>query len=176
MLGRLQSIWGTRRAVEIGCGFGQYTDRIAQAGYTVTGIDIAATAIDKARRRFPDHAFEVGRIDQFDMLKRLDPEVIVMAEVSWYVLDHLQPFIAFIRTELPNTFLLHMLSTYQPGEQKYGREYFTNLEEIKKFFGMHYLECGEVHLYNGQRRNWFLGTWNPEHLDVWARDIEHGRK
>jgi len=50
--------------------------------------------------------------------------------------------------------------TYREGEQKYGREYFTNLEEIMRFW-----DCVEIQdwgffskkEYNGGKRTFFHG-------------------
>lgn len=168
LLRKLLHLTGRRRALEIGCGFGHYVHRIAEAGYEATGIDIAPTAVAKARDRYPACSFHAGSIDQHEFVKSLEPDVIVMAEVTWYVLERLRPFVEFLRREMPRTRLLHLLSFYAPGEQKYGCGYFTNLDEAVRFFGMNCLEAGEVRLLTGQRRTWFLGEWDDGLRDAWA--------
>jgi 2-polyprenyl-3-methyl-5-hydroxy-6-metoxy-1,4-benzoquinol methylase len=40
-----------REAVEVGCGEGELSMRLAHAGFTVSGYDIAPEAIDEARQR-----------------------------------------------------------------------------------------------------------------------------
>lgn len=91
-----------------------------------------------------------------------------MPEITWYVLDKLNEFKLFLKNELPDTYLLHMLMTYDPGVQVYGREYFTNLDEILQYFDMCYLESGLVRLPVGGARTWFLGTWSNHVYDEWA--------
>ena len=90
-----------------------------------------------------------------------------MTEITWYVLDRLPGFVDFLRRELPDAFLLHMLVTYPPGVQKYGADAFTDLDGILDYFAMTILESGEVRLANDHRRTWFLGTWRPERLEAW---------
>lgn len=48
------------RVVEVGCGSGGLTERLAAAGWQVLGIDIAPAMIRLARRRAPSAAFRVG--------------------------------------------------------------------------------------------------------------------
>ena len=68
-----------------------------------------------------------------------------MAEITWYVLDELDHFISFPKTEMPHVLLIHLLTTYEKGEQKYGTEKFTSLEEILNYFDIDLVECGEVY-------------------------------
>ena len=175
---RLKNQSGIKNVVELGCGFGNYTARIHQLGLNVTGLDISQTAIEKSKKRHShlnDGAagklqFEVAEFGDFEKLKSLKPDVIVMPEITWYILDQLDAFKSFLKKELPDTYLLHMLMTYDPGVQVYGREFFTNLTEMQKYFGMYYLESGLVNLSAGGARTWFLGTWNKEVCNEWNKD------
>jgi len=166
LLNRLAERAGVRRVIEIGCGFGHYTARIAASGFDVLGIDVSPTAIETARSRHADVKFAVAGIDDRRLLLDYRPDIVVMAEVTWYVLDMLSTFVSFLRDDLPQAYVLHLLTTYPPGVQRYGTEFFTDLAGIKAFFGMRYLESGEVH-GRGSSRTWFLGTWRPEAEDQW---------
>jgi len=42
-----------KRAIVVGCGLGDDVDFLARAGFSVTGFDIAQTAIAMSRKRFP---------------------------------------------------------------------------------------------------------------------------
>jgi SAM-dependent methyltransferase len=167
LLARLRARGAVAKVVELGCGLGHYSARIAGLGLAVTGVDVSATAIEKARQRHPGPEFVVGGIDDYDLLRQRRPDVIVMAEITWYVLKQLRGFLEFLRTELPETHMLHLLSTYPPGVQKYGADYFTDLPGIKRYFGMKYLESGEVHQAQ-VTRTWFLGTWSGDCETAWS--------
>jgi SAM-dependent methyltransferase len=156
LLARLKAEDGVTRVVDLGCGLGAFTSRIADLGLQVTGLDVSPTAIAKAKERHAGIAFAVGSIDDHALIKRLAPDVIVMAEITWYVLDHLRSFIEFLGNDLPNTHLLHLLTTYPSGSQRYGLDFFTTLDEIRAFFGFEYQEYGSAYR-DGDARTWFLG-------------------
>jgi SAM-dependent methyltransferase len=42
------------RALDIGCGLGDGAEDLARRGFEVVAFDVSATAIDEARRRFPE--------------------------------------------------------------------------------------------------------------------------
>jgi len=151
-----------QNVVDLGCGFGQLTNRIQKVCPSVTGLDLSPTAIKKASTVYPNCNFLVSEFPDLDLLRKLAPDCIVMAEITWYVLDQLDGFIEFLRDEMPNTYLIHMLMTYADGEQKYGAEKFTNLATIKDYFGMNYTESGEVQHkeHNGGKRTYFIGKFS----------------
>jgi hypothetical protein len=76
-------------------------------------------------------------------------------------LDKLDKFIDFFKFNLPNTYLIHLLTTYPDGVQQYGKDKFTNLHQIMSYFRMEYLEWGEISYpeMNGCKRTYFLGKW-----------------
>lgn len=156
LLARLKARQGCRRVLELGCGFGDFAARASALGYEATGMDISETAVQKAQARHPKTDFVVGALADQDLIRQLRPDVIVMAEITWYVLEQLPDFIAFLKRDMPDVYLIHLLMTYAPGIQKYGADFFTNLEEIKSYFGFDYVESGLVH-YDGGARTWFLG-------------------
>ena len=82
-----------------------------------------------------------------------------MAEITWYVLNKLDAFLTFYKNNMPNTFLIHVLTTYPPGVQKYGADKFSNSKQIMNCFNMNFLEWGEVVLPEGLTRTYFLGKW-----------------
>lgn len=133
-----------QRVIELGCGFGHLTDRINRVCDEVYGVDISPTAIEKAEILYPKCEFKVSVFPDFELLREIKPDCIVMAEITWYILNELDGFIDFLKSHMPETVLNHLLTTYGQGEQKFGAEKFTNLTEIKNYFGMNYLESGEI--------------------------------
>lgn len=150
---------GARRVMELGCGYGHYTAKIRALGVEVLGVDVSPTAIARARAMHPASQFLTGDILDFDLYRSFKPDLIVMAEITWYVLDKLDAFLSFFREELPEVHLIHLLNTYPAGEQQYGKEKFTNLAEIMAYFRLDYSEWGEVTYpeHGGCKRTYFLG-------------------
>lgn len=150
-----------KKVIELGCGLGHYTKKIENLGVETMGIDVSRTAIEKAKSYYPACSFVVGDILDFSIYRDFRPDVIVMAEITWYVLDKLDRFIEFLKTEMPNAYLIHLLTTYPDGVQQYGRDKFTNLQQIMTYFGAQYMEWGEISYpeMEGCKRTYFLGRW-----------------
>ena len=149
------------RVIELGSGLGYFSKCIQDLGVDVLGIDISQTAVHKASLEFPDCRFEVADILDFEVYKKFKPDVIVMSEITWYVLDKLDTFIDFFKHEMQSTYLIHLLNTYSKGEQTYGKEKFTNLQEIMDYFNANYLEWGEFGYSDmpNCKRTYFVGYW-----------------
>jgi len=150
-----------RKVIELGCGLGHYTHKIDAVGVDVLGVDVSETAINRAKTLYPGCNFIVADILDFDIYREYRPDIIVMAEITWYILDKLDHFIDFLKTEMPNTYLLHLLTTYPKGVQKYGKDKFTNLQEIMLYFRAEYMEWGEISYpeMDGCKRTYFLGRY-----------------
>src|SRR5450631_1681417 len=80
LLCRLKAHHGIRSVLELGCGFGHFSARVAANDLKAVGIDISETAISIARTRHLNAEFHVGTIEDHDLIREIKPEVIVMAE------------------------------------------------------------------------------------------------
>ncbi len=151
---------GCTRVLEIGCGLGFFANKIAEETHAdVMGVDVSEAAIRKAQKRFPACCFKVADLLQFESYVPFKPDIVVMAEVTWYVLNKLHRFIELYRKHFKGIYLLHILTTYPKGEQTLGCEFFSNHDEIKQFFSMAYLEWGEIHKHSGYTRTYFVGKY-----------------
>jgi len=86
-----------------------------------------------------------------------------MSELTWYILPKLSDLLLFFKQNFPGMYLIHLLTTYAPGKQKYGTEYFTDLQGIKECFSKHGLivmEFGEC-CYSEMtaKRTYIIGQW-----------------
>ncbi|QFS47091.1 class I SAM-dependent methyltransferase [Nostoc sphaeroides] len=68
--------------LDLGCGTGQLTEKIAQAGADVWGIDSAPAMIEKARENYPHIRFDVANAANFQVDKPLDA-VFSNAVLHW---------------------------------------------------------------------------------------------
>lgn len=130
------------KTIEIGCGFGKLTKELEKKGFSSSGTDISPTAILKARRN-SKCKFYVSDILNDQLYLKINPDVFIMAEVSWYVLPKLKKFLNFLKQNFKNKYLIHTLAIYPKSRQKYGTEYFRDLNEILKYFNLNYIEYGQ---------------------------------
>lgn len=146
--------------VELGCGFGHFTNDISRLGVSVTGVDVSPTASQKAKKMYPHCNFIAADILEVDKYLAPDVDVIIMSEITWYVLDKLNYFLEILKKKrVRPLYLLHLLATYPKGEQRYGVEKFTCLQEILQYFSLDYEEYGEIYYkdLNWCARTYFLG-------------------
>ncbi|MGJ5629660.1 class I SAM-dependent methyltransferase [Nostoc sp. CALU 1950] len=68
--------------LDLGCGTGQLTEKIAQAGAEVMGVDRASEMIEKARQNYPHIRFDVADARSFQVDKPLDA-VFSNAVLHW---------------------------------------------------------------------------------------------
>jgi trans-aconitate methyltransferase len=68
--------------LDLGCGTGQLTEKIAQAGAEVMGIDQAPAMIEKAKENYPHIRFDVADATNFHIEKPLDA-VFSNAVLHW---------------------------------------------------------------------------------------------
>ena len=145
---RLRDDYQVSRVLEVGCGFGHLTDALREKGLSSIGTDISRTAVAKARQLHPASVFFEAAITDFSVVAKFDADVYLLSEVTWYILDGLDGFLANLkkqsRVRRKPVFLIHLLSIYAPGVQKYGSEKFTTLDEILAYFNLEYLESGLV--------------------------------
>lgn len=130
------------KTLEIGCGFGQLSKDLKKLKFDAYGTDISETAIKKAKKDGLAK-FYTSEFLNLKLYKKINPDIFILSEVSWYVLPELKKFLKFLKKNFKNKYLIHTLAIYYPGKQKYGKKYFTDLKGILKFFNLEYLEYGE---------------------------------
>lgn len=62
--------------------------------------------------------------------------MIILSEILWYILDDIKDIIYSFKKTFKGRYVLINQSFYFDKDQKYGREYFTNPEEVIKLFDM----------------------------------------
>jgi len=126
--------------LEVGCGLGYVSSKLQtelSGNVNVTGMDISSTAIEKAKIIFPSLEFIVGdiRSECLDIRKKYD--IVLMAEVLWYVLEKLPQVFANIDGLLKNSGFL-VFSNGFPREQKYGKEIIDGFDGLVRYVCSNY--------------------------------------
>jgi SAM-dependent methyltransferase len=115
--------YGIGSVVEFGCGLGYFSNLIAtETTAQVTGVDIAPTAIRKAREQFPAINFQVDSVDNIAHYRAHD--AVLFAEISWYLLPDLNRIFGELLRHFQGKYFMHNLVFYKGDQQKYGRDYF----------------------------------------------------
>lgn len=160
---RLVETGKVRRVLEVGCGLGLFTQQISETGAEAFGIDISPTAIEKAKAAHSTPVFQVGDLMSTDIYENIKPDMIVLSEITWYVLDQLQAFATYCQKTHPDSYLMHILTFYPPGQQSYGTEYFSDFDGLKAFLPIEIIEEAEFRGQNfgATTRSYFVGCWRP---------------
>ncbi|MEJ0099911.1 MAG: class I SAM-dependent methyltransferase [Pseudomonadota bacterium] len=61
---RLLRGYGAKRVLDLGCGNGSFSARLASHGFEVTGVDFSASGIERARSNFPSLRFAQHDLQQ----------------------------------------------------------------------------------------------------------------
>lgn len=78
------------RALDIGCGTGEFTAALAQAGAHPIGVDVAEAALERARSRHPELDFRLVPIDGPLPLEDGSFDLVWASEVIEHVADTAQ--------------------------------------------------------------------------------------
>ena len=121
--------------LEIGCGFPQISNQLLKNGFKVYGTDISETVIRKSKKKYPKlkNNLFVSNFLNFTLYEKLNPDIIILSDITWYILPELKKFIKWYKNLKKETYLIHSLAVYGKNKQKYGKEYFYDLKSIKSF-------------------------------------------
>lgn len=88
LLHRVADLAGPDPVMDVGCGPGDVTSALAQAGANVVGLDVSAAMVTQARARHRELTFEVG-----DLRSVVRPRAAAAwgAITAWHALVHLAP-------------------------------------------------------------------------------------
>lgn len=124
-----------RRVIDLGCGNGHFTNLVrSEAKAEVLGLDVSSTAVANARAAYPLCRFEAASAIEIVRFAEFKPTAICMCSLTWYILDSFRDLLGALRQHFQGTLVFHTLTFYGREKQKYGREYFTSLEELLPFF------------------------------------------
>ena len=137
--------------VEIGCGLGYTLDFISNNTQAkLLGCDISPTAIQKASASFPNLDFVVADVE--DLAQWSDYQCIFFSQLTWYILENNKLDRAFdlLKKYYSGKYFLQTLVFYR-GQQRYGTEYFTTLDQFVDFCPFSLKAKVEIDLYHTDR-------------------------
>tara|TARA_A100000164_G_C21793535_1_gene717020 strand:+ start:384 stop:1028 length:645 start_codon:yes stop_codon:yes gene_type:complete len=148
-----------KTTLEIGCGYPQISYMLFKKGYDTYGVDISKTVIKRSKKKYPELANNLFVSDflNFSLFKKINPNIIILSDISWYVLPELKKFIKWYKGLNKKIFLIHSLAVYNNDTQKYGKEYFYDLKTIKFFFKLNYISSCYVENIGEDKHAIFLG-------------------
>jgi SAM-dependent methyltransferase len=137
---RLSSIltlnsYGVKSVLEVGCGLGKFTNYIHEKlpNIKIVGMDISETAVKKAKVNYPDIEFITDDLASFSANAQMGGyDAILLSEIMWYILNDLDIIIQNLSLNYTGNIVIINQTFYREGQQ-YGREYFTNLDEMVNY-------------------------------------------
>lgn len=145
-----------RAALVVGCGLGDDAEALARLGFDVIAFDIAPTAIQRCRERFPDSPVDYRVLDLFDLphdwLGRFDfaLESRTLQALPW---DLCEPAIAAMcRLIAPGGTLLVLCHGRDPHEDRRGIPWPLSRDELAAFETYGLYERQFEDLREGRRR------------------------
>ncbi len=145
--------------LEIGCGFPQISYQLYLGKFKVYGTDISETVIKKSKKKYPKlkNNLFVSDFLNFSLYEKIKPDIIILSDITWYILPELKQFIKWFKNFKPKTYLIHSLAVYGgKNKQKYGKKYFYDLDSIKSYFKLNYLSSAYIENINGDKHTFFL--------------------
>ncbi len=87
------------KALEIGCGYSRILYELYKRKFAVYGTDISKTVIEKSKKKYPQfkNNLYVSNFLNFSLYQIINPNIIIMSDISWYILPELKKFIKWYK-------------------------------------------------------------------------------
>ena len=109
---------------EIGCGYGNLLKYINKfyPDIKLLGYDNSQTCIIKNENENENNniSFNVKMFNEFDYIDNKKTDIIILADITWYILNDLDEFIINLKKNFKGKYFIHILTTYPNQNQKYG--------------------------------------------------------
>ena len=85
--------------LEIGCGLPQNLYELYLKKFNVYGTDISKTVIEKSKKKYHKikNKLFVSDFLNFSLYEKFKPDIIILSDISWYVLPELKKFIKWYK-------------------------------------------------------------------------------
>lgn len=119
--------------VEFGCGLGHTSNFTHnETKVDILGVDISQSAVERASKEYPKLKFKVDDVLNIGSYSGFDG--FLFSEITWYLLEGklLDRVLETMKEVHSGKYFIHCLVFYK-GQQKYGLDYFSNLNEFIDF-------------------------------------------
>jgi SAM-dependent methyltransferase len=147
------------RAVDLGCGAGEFTAAMAEAGAVPVGVEVAEAALERARARHPDLEFRLVALDGPLPFEDGSFELVWASEVIEHVTDTARWLSEVRRVLAPGGRLL--VTTPSHGRLRVA---LGGIERFSEPLGDH------LHLYTKRSLHTLLDEFGFAQIDVRAVD------
>lgn len=123
------------KILDIGCGKGAFTSRVkkqCKKAY-ILAIDISFTAIEKAKKKYRRLNIDFRALDIQKKYRDIHGkfDLIIASDIMWYILPNFGKILNHLKKNLKkNGFLLIKQTFCKSGDQKYGKEYVSSVEDM----------------------------------------------
>lgn len=136
--------------LDVGCGLGAFTARLKgqMPNADIIGVDIAPTAIKKARKRYGNLGIEFKVLDiqkEYTGIRNTF-DLIVLSQLMWYVLLDFKKIVNHLGEHClsKNGYVLVNQAFYKPEEQKYGKEVVSTVEDMLNLINLDIVDMVEI--------------------------------
>jgi hypothetical protein len=171
---KIRSLNEVNITLELGCGFGHLTGALTTRNFEAIGVDISTQAISSAKLLYPTGNFEVSNYNNGNLYEFYSPNIIIMSQLTWYILESLGEFLTYLKKYAQSIdesiFIIHSLAIYEDQIQKLGREKFTTHGQILEYMDSRisdliFLESGEISTIQSDnlksKNSYFIAQINP---------------
>lgn len=102
---RISSFVPEGSVLDVGCGYGYFLRKAAEAGYACYGLDLAEKAVEVARRYFPSNRIFLGTLDTVAELRDRRFDIIFGSHLIEHIPDP-RAFVADLATRLTENGIL----------------------------------------------------------------------
>ncbi|EIC22315.1 class I SAM-dependent methyltransferase [Thiorhodovibrio frisius] len=141
ILAHFQRRFGLMTILEVGCGLGYFAERLHRkrggGGVQIVGMDISATAVDKAKSLFPEIEFQVVDLLGVNMLTNARTfDLVIAKEIFWYFLADVEQCCANMAS-LSHQYL-YFSQSFPESSSFFGSDRFPNAIALEKFLSQRF--------------------------------------
>jgi ectoine hydroxylase-related dioxygenase (phytanoyl-CoA dioxygenase family) len=148
-----------KKILDLGTGIGCLLNnlKINNPNINFIGSDVSKTSREKAINKYNFENYLILDLNNDNDLNQtidINADLILLIDTTWFILDNLVNLRDLYKKHLKGKYMIHFVNIYE--NQAFGTEYFTNHEQILKFFNFKYIYNGIINTNNNSTISYFL--------------------